>query len=321
VAWAGAPVGRAYALLLEGGFGSRFALTETLTRATPLILTGLAVALAFRARLYNIGAEGQLYAGALAAVAVGGLHGGVGAAVPTWLLFPSMLVAACAAGALLLLAPAWLKVRLGVDEVVTTLLLNFVALLFVSMMLDGPMKDPTSMGWPQSVPIVSELEFGKLLERSRVHSGLLFAVVLAAALWVVNARTTLGYEMRAVGANAKAARFAGIAVDRVMLKTALLSGALAGLAGVGEVAGRAGYLTLDMSPGYGYSGIVIAMLASLNPLGVVLAAIFVAGVIVGADSMSRIIGVPSYLADVIVAISLLSMLVATMLTRYKVRVT
>jgi simple sugar transport system permease protein len=181
------------------------------------------------------------------------------------------------------------------------------------------MKDPTAMGWPQSVPIVSELELGKLLERSRVHSGLLFAVVLAAALWVVNARTTLGYEMRAVGANAKAARFAGIAVDRVMLKTALLSGALAGLAGVGEVAGRAGYLTLDMSPGYGYSGIVIAMLASLNPVGVVLAAIFVAGVIVGADSMSRVIGVPSYLADVIVAISLLSMLVATMLTRYKVR--
>jgi simple sugar transport system permease protein len=125
--------------------------------------------------------------------------------------------------------------------------------------------------------------------------------------------------MRAVGANAKAARFAGISVNAVMLRTALISGALAGLAGVGEVAGRAGYLTLDMSPGYGYSGIVIAMLAGLNPLGVVVAAVFVAGVIVGADSMSRAIGVPTYLADVIVAVSLLSMLVATMLARYKVR--
>jgi len=122
-----------------------------------------------------------------------------------------------------------------------------------------------------------------------------------------------------VGANARAARFAGVSVNSVMLKTALLSGALAGLAGVGEVAGRAGYLTLDMSPGYGYSGIVIAMLAGLNPLGVVLAAVFVAGIIVGADSMSRAIAVPTYLADVIVAVSLLSMLVATMLARYKVR--
>ena len=144
VAWAGAPVGRAYALLLEGGFGSRFAWTETLTRATPLILTGLAAAVAFRARLYNIGAEGQLYAGALAAVAVGGLHGGTGFAAPAGLLFLAMMLAACIAGALLLLVPALLKSRLGVDEVVTTLLLNFIVLLLVSAMLDGPMKDPTA---------------------------------------------------------------------------------------------------------------------------------------------------------------------------------
>src|SRR4029450_351726 len=116
----------------------------------------------------------------------------------------------------------------------------------------------------------------ELLERSRVRSGLIFALVLALGLWVVNTRTAFGYEMRAVGANARAARFAGISVNAVVIKTALLSGALAGLAGVGEVAGRAGYLTLDMSPGYGYSGIVIAMLAGLNPLGVVLAALFVA---------------------------------------------
>ena len=124
VAWAGAPVAKAYALLLEGGFGSRFAWTETLTRATPLILTGLAAAVAFRARLYNIGAEGQLYAGALAAVAVGGLHGGSGFAAPAGLLFVAMVVAACVAGALLLLVPALLKSRLGVDEVVTTLLIT-----------------------------------------------------------------------------------------------------------------------------------------------------------------------------------------------------
>ena len=319
VAWAGAPVGRAYALLLEGGFGSAFAWGETLTRATPLILTGLAAAVAFKARLYNIGAEGQLYLGALAAVAVGGLHGGNGFALAPWLLFPLMMLAAAAAGALLLLGPALLKSRLGVDEVVTTLLLNFIVLLFVSMMLDGPMKDPTAMGWPQSVALQDEMQLSKLVERTRVHSGLLWALALSALLWAVLKYSTFGFAVRAVGANSRGAAFVGVPVTRTMIAVAMLSGALAGLAGAIEVAGRTGYVTLDMSPGYGYTGIVIAMLAGLNPLGVVAAAIFVAGVLVGADSMSRGVAVPTYIAEVIVAISLLSMLVATAFARYRLR--
>ncbi len=319
VAWAGAPVARAYALLLEGGFGSRFAITETLTRATPLILTGLAAAVAFRARLFNIGAEGQLYLGALAAVAVGGLHGGSGFSAPAWLLFPAMMAAAALAGALLLLGPALMKSRYGVDEVVTTLLLNFIVLLFVGAMLDGPMKDPTAMGWPQSVALQETLQLDKLIERSRVHSGLLGALAAALLLWALLKFTTHGFEIRAVGANARAAAFAGMPVGWVTVKVALLSGALAGLAGAIEVAGRAGYVTLDMSPGYGYSGIVIAMLAALHPLGVVAAAVFVAGILVGADSMSRAVGVPTYIADVIVATALIAMLVATLFTQYRVR--
>jgi simple sugar transport system permease protein len=319
VAWAGAPVGRAYALLLEGGFGSRFAWTETLTRATPLILTGLAAAVAFRARLYNIGGEGQLYAGAMAAVAVGGLHGGTGFEQPAWLLFPLMMAAAALAGALLLLGPALAKARLGVDEVVTTLLLNFIVLLGVSALLDGPMKDTSAMGWPQSVAIQDALQLDKLVARSRVHTGLLWALGLAAALWAVLGFTTLGLRIRAVGANARASAFAGLPVGRVTVQVALLSGALAGLAGAIEVAGRAGYVTLDMSPGYGSSGVVIAMLAALNPLGVVAAAVFVAGILVGADSMSRAVAVPTYIADVIVAVSLITMLVATLLTQYRIR--
>ncbi len=319
VAWAGAPVGQAYLLLVQGAFGSTFAITETLTRATPLILTGLAVAVAFRARLYNIGAEGQLYLGALAAVAIGGQHAGGGLGLPPLLLFPLMLAAGAAAGAVLLLGPALLKIRLGVDEVVTTLLLNFVALLFVSMMLDGPMKDPLALGWPQSVALLPQMEFSRLIPRSRVHSGLLMALGLAVLLWAVMRFSSFGLRMRAVGANARAAAFAGMRVDGVMIRTALLSGALAGLAGVGEVAGRAGYVTLDMSPGYGYSGIVIAMLAGLHPLAVVASALFVAAVLVGADSMSRAIGVPNVIADVIVATALLAMLVATLLTRYRIR--
>ena len=318
VAWAGAPVGRAYALLLEGGFGSRFAWSETLTRAVPLILTGLAAAVAFRARLFNIGAEGQLYAGALAAVAVGGLHGGDGFVLEPWLLFPLMMLAAAAAGALLLLGPALLKVRLGVDEVVTTLLLNFIVLLFVSLMLDGAMKDPLAMGWPQSVALNDALLLDKLMARTRLHTGLLWAVALAALLWALLRFTTTGFEIRAVGANARAAAFAGMPVGWVTVKVALLSGGLAGLAGAIEVAGRAGYVTLDMSPGYGYTGIVIAMLAALHPLGVVAASVFVAGVLVGADSMSRAVAVPTYIADVIVSVSLLSMLVATMAAQYRV---
>ena len=179
VAWAGAPIGETYALMFDGGFGSRFAWSETLTRATPLMLTGLSAAVAFRARLWNIGAEGQLYAGALAAVAVGGLHGGTGFDLPPAVLFPAMLGAAVLAGALLLLIPTLLRTRLGVDEVVTTLLLNFIVLLFVSLMLDGPMKDPTALGWPQSVALPDDLQLDKLIPRTRVHTGIVYAIGLA----------------------------------------------------------------------------------------------------------------------------------------------
>ncbi len=319
VLWAGAPVGQTYGLLFKGGFGSVFALSETLTRAIPLMLTGLAAAVAFKARLFNIGAEGQLYVGALAAVAVGGLHGGTGFEVPPAVLFVLMMTASALAGATLLLGPALLKTKLGVDEVVTTLLLNFIVLLFVSMMLDGPMKDPTAMGWPQSVALVSDLELSKLIPQTRVHTGLLWGVTLAVGLWALMKYTVLGFDIRAVGANARAAAFAGVPVTRTVVWVALLSGGLAGLAGAIEVAGRTSYLTLDMSPGYGYSGIVIAMLAGLHPLGVVAGSVFVAGVLVGADSMSRVVGVPTYIADVIVATSLIAVLVATLLTQYRVR--
>ena len=315
---AGAPLGQTYGLLFKGGFGSVFAWSETLTRAVPLILTGLAATVAFKARLFNIGAEGQLYAGALAAVAVGGMHGGSGFALPMWLLFALMMLAAAMAGALLLLGPALLKSRLGVDEVVTTLLLNFIMLLFVSLMLDGPMKDPTAMGWPQSVALQSDLELSKLVAQTRLHTGLLWAMALSGALWVLLRYTVPGFDIRALGANASAARFAGVPVTRTVLLVALLSGGFAGLAGAIEVAGRTSYLTLDMSPGYGYTGIVIAMLAGLNPAGVLAAGVFVAGVLVGADSMSRAVGVPTYIADVIVAASLLSVLVASLLTQYRV---
>ena len=314
VAAAGAPVMQTFGLMAQGAFGSVFALSETLTRAIPLLLTSLAATVAFKARLFNIGAEGQLYAGAIAAVAVGG-----GVDGPPALLFPLMLAAAVAAGALLLLGPALMKLLWGVDEVVSTLLLNFIVLLGVGALLDGPMKDPTALGWPQSVGLVDGLGLAKLIPQTRVHSGLLISIGAALALWLLLRFTTLGFDIRALGANARAARFAGVPVLRTTLWVALLSGGLAGLAGAVEVAGRTGYVTLDMSPGYGYTGIVIAMLAGLQPLAVVAASIGVAAVLVGADSMSRAIGVPTYLADVVVASALLAVLVASMLTRYRLR--
>ena len=164
--------------MAQGAAGSVFALTETLTRATPLIFTGLAAAVAFRARLYNIGAEGQLYAGALAAVAIG--TGAVEA--PPAVLVPLVLLAGALAGALLMLGPTLLRVRLGVDEVVTTLLLNFVVLLFVQMMLEGPLKDPMGGGWPQSAPILPEGTLPPLFERMRLHAGFLVALIASLAL-------------------------------------------------------------------------------------------------------------------------------------------
>ena len=302
-------------LILDGAVGSKFALLETLNRATPLIFTGLAVAVAFRARLWNIGAEAQLYAGAVVTVVLG-----TGALpLPPLLLVPVIALAAMLAGALVLLGPVLLKTRLGVDEVVTTLLFNFIMLLFVSLLLEGPMKDPAGMGWPKSAALDKAARLPRLVEGLRLHWGFGLALLSALIVWVIQTRTTLGFEIRAVGQNAQAARFAGIPVNRVLVKTALLSGGLAALAGFSEVAGLKGNLTLDLSPGFGYTGIIVAMLALLNPLGVVVSALFVAGVFVGADSMSRAAGVPTYIADILLATALLTMVLAIRLTRTRVQ--
>jgi ABC-type uncharacterized transport system permease subunit len=299
-------------LIVHGAVGTKFAALETLNRATPLIFTGLAIAVAFKAKLWNIGAEGQLYAGAIATVVFG-----TGMIPAPWVLPVSALVA-MVCGALVLLGPVLLKTRLGVDEVVTTLLLNFILLLFVSYLLEGPMKDPLGMGWPKSEALIKEARLPRLVDGLRLHWGFALALFAALLVWVIERRTVLGFEIRAVGANPVAARFAGMPVNTVLLKTALLSGGLAALAGWSEVAGLKGHLSLDLSPGFGYTGIIVAMLALLNPLGVVASALFVAGVFVGSDSMSRAAGVPTYIADMLLAAALLYMVLALLLTRFRV---
>lgn len=315
IAWAGAPVFKAYALLFKGAIGSRQALSETLARSTPLIFTGLAAAVAFRAKLWNIGGEGQLYLGACAATMVG--TGWL--SLPPAIMIPVLFLAGALAGGLFLLLPTVLKTRFHIDEVVTTLLLNFVVLLFVNWLVFGPWKDPMAMGWPQARPIIDEGVLPILLAKTRLHAGLIVALLMALLSWLLIRYTTLGYEIRAVGLNLEAARFAGVPINRTIVLTALISGGLAGAAGVSEVAGLKGYLTLDLSPGFGYTGIAVAMLAGLNPLGVILSALFIAMIYVGADFMSRAVSVSNSIADVITAICLLNMLISVLLVRYRIR--
>ena len=315
IAQAGAPVGPSWMAMLNGAFGSKLAITETLTRATPLIFTGLACAIAFRSRLWNIGAEGQLYAGALAVAALGS---GVIQA-PGYVLIPLVMLAAALAGAAMLMGPALLKRYMNVDDVVTTLLLNFIMALFVSIMVQGPMRDPMSMGWPQSLPVLDEATLDKLVTQSRLHTGLLLALALSVVLALVESRSVFGLQRRAVGLNPEAARFAGIPATRVLVWTTVVSGGLAGIAGAVEVMGMRGYVTGDLSPGFGYTGVIVAMLAQLHPLGVPVAALLVASVFVGADAMSRMFNVPSFIADVMVSLSLLSMLAGSFFLSYRIR--
>jgi ABC-type uncharacterized transport system permease subunit len=308
-----ADVWEAYRALFSGAFGTRFNVVETGVKAAPLVFTGLAVAVAFRAKFWNIGAEGQLLAGAMAAAFIGAREG-----LPGWSLVPLMIAGGAVAGAAWASLPALLKVRYRVDDVVATLMLNFVIFYAMMALVSGPWKDPLS-GYPDSPDIRTAAEFPILLYATRLHLGVLLAGVAALLIWFLMARTTLGFAIRAVGENPRAAAYGGISVERVVLTSALISGALAGLAGVGEVGGLHYQVMASLSPGYGYTGIVIAMLARLSPLGVVPAAVFFAAVATGAETMSRRTGVPVFLADVIQGTSLVCMLVALLFVTYRLR--
>ncbi|RWN36905.1 MAG: ABC transporter permease [Mesorhizobium sp.] len=312
IALAGAGVIEAYGVMFSASLGDSYAITETLVRATPMIFTGLAVAVAFRAKFWNIGAEGQLLAGAVASCAVGAIP------MPGPLAILLMAVAGAAAGAAVALVPATLRVKFRVDDVVSSLLLNSVIFYALMALIEGPWKDSFS-GYPISPPIEDSANFPVLLEGTRLHLGVVAAFLAAPVIWFLVMRTTLGFRIRIIGENPEAARYGGIHVERVLISTALLSGALAGLAGVGEVGGVHFQVMSDISPGYGYSGIVVAMLARLNPLGVVPAALFLAAVMTGAEAMSRATGVPAFLSDVIQGTALLAMLVALLFTAYRIR--
>ena len=290
---AGANPIQAYAEFLIVPLTSRFSLLEVLVASTPILLTGTAVALAFRGGYWNIGAEGQLLVGAIAAAAIGQISG-----LPQVVLVPLIVVGGALGGALWALGPALLRVRFGIDEVVTTLLLNPVALLLVNALLHGPWRDPVS-GFPESPRIVETAEFPQLLDRSRLHFGFLIAVLVVIVVGYVIGRTPAGLRLRAVGLSPHGARFAGIDVARTLLTTALVSGAIAGIAGASEVAGIQYRLTSGISPGYGYTGIVVATLGTLTMPGVTLAALFLGDLTVGASSAGRALDIPSQLGAVV----------------------
>jgi ABC-type uncharacterized transport system permease subunit len=307
----GYDVGRATSALVAGAFGGWDALASvTLVRAVPLILTGLAVALAFRGGVWNIGAEGQLYAGAIAATWVG--LGG--AALPPWLLATTVLAAAALAGAAWAVVPALMKLRLDVGEVITTILMNFVAIDLAAWVVRGPLQEARRV-FPQTDPIAAGARLPHL-PGSRLHLGFLIAVGLAALLWAVLRWTRAGFALRVVGASPEAARVAGrIDAARVTGTAFLASGALAGLAGGVQVAGVTYALYEGLSPGWGYTAIAVALLAGLHPGGVILVGILFGALEGGAGAMQRSAGIPAAWVSAVEALAILSVLAVDQIRR------
>ena len=298
--------------LVAGAFGGRDAfLSVTLVRSVPLVLTGLAVALAFRAGVWNIGAEGQLYAGAIAAVIVG-LRGG---GASPWVLVPAVLAAASVAGALWAAVPALMKLRLGVGEVITTILMNFVGIYLAAYAVHGPLQEARGV-FPQTDPIGESARLPLLVPGTRLHLGFAAAVLLAVGLWAVLRWTRAGFQLRTVGAAPEAARIAGrMNVERVTLWAFLGSGAIAGLAGGVEVAGVTFALYEGLSPGWGYTAIAVALLAGLHPGAVLLTGLLFGALEGGAGAMQRTAGIPAAWVTAVEALVILSVLAVGQVVR------
>ncbi len=308
---AGYPAGRALGALWSGAFGSWYAITSaTLVRAIPLIIIGLGLAIAFRAGSFNIGGEGQFYAGAIAATWLG-LHLG---SLPSLLAVPAVLAGAILAGALWVAVPVLLRVRYGVLEVISTLLLNFIAEATTSLVVQGPLQERQGI-YPQSDAIAESARL-PVLPGTRLHAGLLLALVGAGILHVLFTRTLWGFQLRAVGLGPRAADISGRIDSRWMAAAGLaLSGAIAGLAGGVEVTGVSYALFQNLSPGYGFTAIAVALLGRLHPFGVVVAGLLVGALEAGAGARQRDAGVPSVAVYVVEAVVILVVLLAESLRR------
>ncbi len=314
----GDPV-RSYLHIVRSAFGSVGVLSDTLVKATPLILTGLACALAFRMRLWNIGAEGQFLLGAWGASAIV-LAPVLPAGTPGILVIPAMMLAGAAAGAAWGMIPGVLRARFGVNEIITTLMLNYVALLWMQYWVFGPWSEG---GFQQTAQFPREAWLPRLTDLSgslpafsglTIHLGLVFGLVAAAVVWFVLRRGRWGYEIRLIGDSPRAARYAGIDIARHIVVVFAISGALAGLAGMSEVSGVVHRLQDRISPGYGFTAIIIAYLAKFNPLGVIVAAILFGALLLAGREIQ-----PSGVPSMIQGIVLFALITSEILIRYRVR--
>jgi ABC-type uncharacterized transport system permease subunit len=305
----------AYYALFNGALGNVSGITQALTKATPLLLVGIGICIAFRGGVINIGGEGQIIVGATAATALAlALR-----TWPGWLLLPLTLAGGAVAGALWGGVAGFLKARLNVNEILSTVMLNQIALQLMNFLLRGPMLDPKQIeagtNIPQSEALPEAVWLTRLVPRTLLHSGVILAVILAVLVYLLLWRTTIGYRIRAVGLNAAAARYAGIPVAGYLTLSLVLSGAFAGLAGAVEVTGVHHRMLEGLSGGYGFSGIVAALFGKLHPLGAIPASFLFGALLVGADKMQRTVQVPNALIVVLNGLVVLFVVASELYTR------
>jgi len=307
----------AFQRIFRGGFGSRFGLQETVTKSIPLILCGVGLTLAFKGRMYNIGAEGQLLVGAVCATGVQRFFSGW----PAYLMLPAMFLAGFLGGALWAAIPALLKARFRMDEVLTSLMLVYVASEGVKYLVYGPWRGTDTRGFPitDEFPVAAHIPS---LVGSRIHyPTLLLAILFAVLIYLLLTRTKLGYEIRVTGENPAAAHYAGMDYQKVALLVMVISGGLAGLAGMGEVAGIHYRLRPPeaISPGYGFTAIIVAWLARLNPLAAILSAFLFGGLLVGGDAIQIALNLPAATVQIFNGVILFFVIAAELFNQYKLR--
>jgi ABC-type uncharacterized transport system permease subunit len=309
----------AYRHIGRNAFGNLGVLSDTLVKATPLILVGLALSVAFRMKLWNIGAEGQFYLGAFGAslVVLGGL---ISETTPTWLALSLMALSGIAFGALWGFVPGYLKARFGVNEIITTLMMNYIAVAWNNYFIFGVWSEggfQMSATFPRNAWLPRLTDYGSaypVLRGLTTHLGLLFAVLAAVVVWYVLYRSRWGYEIRLIGDNPRAARYAGLNTARNMILVMMFSGGLAGLAGMSEISGVVHRLQGAISPGYGFTGIIVAWLAKLNPWLVIVVSILFGGLILAGREIQPA-GVPRLIQGLI----LFTLIASEVLLRYRIR--
>ncbi|MDR6770139.1 ABC transporter permease [Azospirillum sp. BE72] len=290
-------------------------LGELVVKATPLVLCAVGLAIGFRANVWNIGAEGQLTLGAITGGGLALAFYGEGG----WWLLPLMVIGGAVGGAVWAAVPAFLRLRFNASEILTSLMLNYVALLLLNYLVHGPYRDPDGFAFPESRLFEADAVLPILWTGTRVHLGALFALLAVAGGWLLIARTFIGFQIKVIGLTPAAAGYAGFDQKRIVWLALLLSGALAGIAGMGEVAGPIGQVTAGISPGYGYTAIIVAFLGRLHPVGILLAALLMALSFIGGEAAQIAMGLPKAITGVFQGMLLFFLLASDVLIRYRVR--